>query len=167
MAPPPIAPPPIAPPPIAPSPIAPPPIAPSPIAPPTIAPHRSVTQPWPLTPPWPAAPRVPPAPFSPPTGWLAALLASAVLLTSMAPGKRQRRLAWPPRAPPSGRTPPSGRGPGAGDLAARPESRSPAAPAVAPRRSGVMMPDGVASTRALLVEDDPNIVDLIRSNLSV
>jgi two-component system KDP operon response regulator KdpE len=30
-----------------------------------------------------------------------------------------------------------------------------------------MMADGVASTRALLVEDDPNIVDLIRSNLSV
>ena len=29
------------------------------------------------------------------------------------------------------------------------------------------MADGVASTRALLVEDDPNIVDLIRSNLSV
>jgi two-component system, OmpR family, KDP operon response regulator KdpE len=29
------------------------------------------------------------------------------------------------------------------------------------------MSDGVASTRALLVEDDPNIVDLIRSNLSV
>jgi len=28
-----------------------------------------------------------------------------------------------------------------------------------------MMADGVASTRALLVEDDPNIVDLIRSNL--
>jgi two-component system, OmpR family, KDP operon response regulator KdpE len=30
-----------------------------------------------------------------------------------------------------------------------------------------MMADGTASTRALLVEDDPNIVDLIRSNLSV
>jgi two-component system, OmpR family, KDP operon response regulator KdpE len=30
-----------------------------------------------------------------------------------------------------------------------------------------MMPDGAARTRALLVEDDPNIVDLIRSNLSV
>src|SRR5258705_8629999 len=30
-----------------------------------------------------------------------------------------------------------------------------------------MMADGVASTRALLVEDDPNIVDLIRSNLAV
>ena len=29
------------------------------------------------------------------------------------------------------------------------------------------MSDGVASTRALLVEDDPNIVDLIRSNLAV
>jgi two-component system KDP operon response regulator KdpE len=30
-----------------------------------------------------------------------------------------------------------------------------------------MMPDGPATTRALLVEDDPNIVDLIRSNLAV
>jgi two-component system, OmpR family, KDP operon response regulator KdpE len=30
-----------------------------------------------------------------------------------------------------------------------------------------MMGDSAASTRALLVEDDPNIVDLIRSNLSV
>jgi two-component system KDP operon response regulator KdpE len=29
------------------------------------------------------------------------------------------------------------------------------------------MPEPVASTRALLVEDDPNIVDLIRSNLAV
>jgi two-component system KDP operon response regulator KdpE len=29
------------------------------------------------------------------------------------------------------------------------------------------MPDAAGSTRALLVEDDPNIVDLIRSNLSV
>jgi two-component system, OmpR family, KDP operon response regulator KdpE len=29
------------------------------------------------------------------------------------------------------------------------------------------MPDEVASTRALVVEDDPNIVDLIRSNLAV
>ena len=29
------------------------------------------------------------------------------------------------------------------------------------------MPDSAATTRALLVEDDPNIVDLIRSNLSV
>jgi two-component system KDP operon response regulator KdpE len=29
------------------------------------------------------------------------------------------------------------------------------------------MPEAVASTRALVVEDDPNIVDLIRSNLSV
>jgi two-component system KDP operon response regulator KdpE len=30
-----------------------------------------------------------------------------------------------------------------------------------------MLSDGAATTRALLVEDDPNIVDLIRSNLSV
>ncbi len=29
------------------------------------------------------------------------------------------------------------------------------------------MPDGAPNTRALLVEDDPNIVDLIRSNLAV
>jgi two-component system KDP operon response regulator KdpE len=29
------------------------------------------------------------------------------------------------------------------------------------------MPDGAAKTRALVVEDDPNIVDLVRSNLAV
>jgi two-component system, OmpR family, KDP operon response regulator KdpE len=35
------------------------------------------------------------------------------------------------------------------------------------RREQGTMPDSAATTRALLVEDDPNIVDLIRSNLSV
>ena len=29
------------------------------------------------------------------------------------------------------------------------------------------MPDATANTRVLVVEDDPNIVDLIRSNLAV
>jgi len=35
------------------------------------------------------------------------------------------------------------------------------------RRGWPMTPETTASTRALLVEDDPNIVDLIRSNLAV
>ena len=44
-------------------------------------------------------------------------------------------------------------------------SWSPAAPPPYPKRS--TMPDATANTRILVVEDDPNIVDLIRSNLAV